>query len=193
MENDVVQNLARTPEPPRAFDDVRALPPHLVITPLAWVIGISATLAAGVAAALFPSEAFGQQALRSASAASGALYAVISYIDFREHFHMEKALTGRYLAWRVVPPGETLNHMGSGLTLIALLLLARPIGAAADARDVVVLMLPVVFLLLGLRDEFVFHRRRAHHREDMMHTTAHLAGGALIASYLALRLVDWSG
>jgi hypothetical protein len=117
---------------------------------------------------------------------------VISYVDFREHFHLEKALTGRYFAARAVPLGETVNHAGSGLVLIALLVLARPLAPALNARDVLVLALPVLFLVLGLRDEFVFHRRRALHREDIMHTTAHLAGGALIASYLALRLVDWS-
>lgn len=189
-----MESLARTDEPARAWDDVRGpLPPHLVVPARVWWLGIGATLAACVGAALFPADALGQQALRAAAAASGALYAFISYVDFREHFHLEKALTGRYLAWRVIPPGETLNHAGSGLTLIALLVLARPLSSVVGARDVVVLALPVVFLALGLRDEFVFHRRRAHHREDIMHTTAHLAGGALIASYLALRLVHWSG
>jgi hypothetical protein len=73
-----VNGLPRTAEPARAWDDLRALPPHLVVPARAWVIGVGATLVAGVVAALFPADAVGQQALRAAAAASGALYAFIS-------------------------------------------------------------------------------------------------------------------
>ena len=30
------------------------------------------------------------------------------------------------------------------------------------------------------------------HREDMMHTIAHLAGGVMLATGLAMDLVDWA-
>lgn len=182
----------RAEEPVRPWDEHRALPPHLRPTALAWAVLVVGSLGAAVAAFLSPADHELQRLARAAAAGSGAAYAIISYIDFREHFLLEKALTGKWWSTRALPLGETLNHAGSGLTLLLLLLLARPVVDAPTARDVVVFLLAPAFLLLGLRDEFVFHRRRSSHREDLMHTTAHLAGGALIASWLVLRVVDWS-
>jgi hypothetical protein len=182
----------RVDEPARPWEDHRALPAHLRPTRAAWA-ALCVALVGGFSLGLaLPADHPLQRLARAAAYASGAAYFVISYVDFREHFLLEKAVTGRWWSARALPLGETLNHAGSGITLLSLLLLARPVVDAPTARDLVVFGLAPLFLVLGLRDEFVFHRRRSSHREDLMHTTAHLAGGAFIASWLVLRVVDWT-
>jgi hypothetical protein len=90
--------------------------------------------------------------------------------------------------------GGTANHLATISVLIATLLLARPLPRERLApRDWFVLFAPGLFLALGWRDELVYHRRRAVHREDMMHTVAHLAAGAMLAGFYATRTIPWGG
>jgi len=91
----------------------------------------------------------------------------------------------------VVPPGETLNHMGTGAVVILLFVLARPLPPSPAARDWLVVCAPALLLALGWRDELVYHRRRSAHREDMLHTVAHLASGVMICTFLSTRLFPW--
>jgi hypothetical protein len=118
-------------------------------------------------------------------------YAVLSALDFWEHFRLEQAAGGRWWSMRVLPVGETLNHTATGAVIIAMFVLARPIGPVLLARDWFVLATPAIFLALGWRDEMVYHRRRCAHREDIMHTVAHLAAGVMMCTYLSTRLYAW--
>lgn len=133
-----------------------------------------------------------ERAARAVFCGSAAAYAATSLVDFAEHFRLERARTGRYLAAVAVPPGETLNHVLTVGALAGLLVLARPLGARPiAARDVYVVVAPALILVLGWRDELVFHRRRARHREDMMHTVSHLGLAGMLAGLFASRVVDW--
>jgi hypothetical protein len=136
--------------------------------------GRRAGLARRLTRAVFFSSAFG--------------YLGVSLLDFWEHFRLEKKVTGHFLRAQVVPLGETLNHAATGATILALLALGRPLPRRPALRDLYCLLAPGIFLLLGWRDELRFHRRRCQHREDIMHTVAHLAGGVMLASFVAMRL-----
>lgn len=119
-------------------------------------------------------------------AAFGYLGAAL--VDFAEHFRLEKAATGRYLAAVVVPPGETLNHAATIATIVAALAWLRPPATPPTLRDLALFAAPGLFLALGWRDELVYHRRRARHREDIMHTVSHLAAGVMWTALYTLRL-----
>ncbi len=134
-----------------------------------------------------------QRAAQAVFTGAGLGYLSTSLVDFWEHFRLEKQQTGRYLASEAVPPGETANHLATISTLVAIFLLARPLPRERLApRDWFVLLGPALFLGLGWRDELVYHRRRAAHREDMMHTVAHLAAGVMLASFYSTRVIPWS-
>jgi hypothetical protein len=75
--------------------------------------------------------------------------------------------------------------------LAGVFLMARPLPAPPAARDLFVLAAPLVFLALGWWDEVAYHRRRAAHREEVLHALSHLAGGALLAFLLVARLTAW--
>ena len=113
-------------------------------------------------------------------------YLATSLIDFAEHFRLEKLSTGRLMTFAVIPLGESLNHVATVATILFILAFSRPLPAALEARDWLVLAAPLLFLALGWRDELVYHRRRAAHREDIMHTVAHLAAGAMLSSWAVL-------
>lgn len=115
-------------------------------------------------------------------------YLSVSLIDFREHFVLHHRETGRWLGWSVVTIGESINHVLTTLTIIGILVLARPIPAVMETRDWFVVVAPGLFGFLGWRDEIVYHRKRCDHREDMMHTVAHLGAGVMLTSFYALRL-----
>lgn len=182
----------RSDEPVVAFDELRALPAHLKLHWLVVVVLILVAALGLAVGALIPNANPAQSLLSSTFFCAAGLYLTISIIDFREHFRLEKALTGRMLAARAVPLGESINHAGS-VTIVALtLVLPRPVTGALELRDAVALALPLAFLALGLRDEVVYHRRRAAHREDILHTTAHLCAGAMFAAWMPLRLVAWA-
>lgn len=156
-----------------------------------WWVSASclAVTATGAAQGFFASAATPtERYLRCVYTACAFLYLALSAVDFVEHFRLEKQATGRYLAMTAVPFGETVNHALTLSTIIAAILLARPLPAVLEPRDLVVLAAPIAFLVLGLRDEIVYHRKRARHREDIMHTTAHLTAGIMWATMYALRL-----
>ncbi len=158
-----------------------------------WVSALCAVaVAAGIVQGLTerahtPAEHF----LRCVYPACAYLYLTLSAVDFVEHFRLEKAATGRFTSMTAIPFGETLNHAATLSTILAAILLARPLPAVLEARDLVVLGAPVAFLVLGLRDEIVYHRKRAKHREDIMHTTAHLTAGIMWTTMYALRMTSW--
>ena len=108
-----------------------------------------------------------------------------------EHLRLEREATGRYLACAVVPIGETLNHAATIIVLLGLLVLAEPLGHTRDWRDAWIVVGPAAFLALGWRDEIVYHRRRAAHREDIMHTVSHLAAGVMLTTLVLTRVVSW--
>jgi hypothetical protein len=179
------------PDPLTPFDERD--PPDAALRP-------SALLAAAIAVALVAGAALGAlgstgpgpyRVLRAIFFSSAFAYAVLSSLDFWEHFRLERAATGRWWSMRVLPPGETINHAATGAVIIALFVLARPLGPTLAPRDWFVLVAPALFLALGWRDEIVYHRRRCAHREDIMHTTAHLAAGVMMCTYLSTRLFAW--
>jgi hypothetical protein len=134
-----------------------------------------------------------QRAAQAVFIGAGMGYLTTSLVDFWEHFRLEKEETGRYWSFQVVPPGETLNHLSTISILLGLFALARPLPRQRlEPRDWFVLLGPSLFLSLGWRDELVYHRRRAAHREDMMHTIAHLAVGVMLTGFYLTRVVPWS-
>lgn len=134
-----------------------------------------------------------QRATQAVFVGSGLGYLLTSLVDFWEHFRLEKEKTGRYWGFQAVPVGETINHWLTISTLLGLFASARPLPKEKMARrDWFVLLAPAIFMALGWRDELVYHRRRSVHREDMMHTVAHLAVTAMLASFYSLRVLPWN-
>lgn len=117
------------------------------------------------------------------------IYLLAALVDLKEHFRLEAAATGRSWTWQVITPGESTLHGAVIATLLAAFVLARPLPEPLEARDVFVLASPFLFTGLGLVDELVYHRRRCQHREDIMHTTAHLLSVALFAAILVFRVL----
>ncbi len=158
-----------------------------------WVPALcTAAVSAGVGYGLLgdahvPAERF----LKCMYPACGFLYFTLSALDFAEHLRLEKEATGRITSMTAVPFAETVNHLLTVATILAAIVLARPLPAVLATRDLVVLAAPMAFLALGLRDEIAYHRKRAKHREDIMHTTAHLTAGIMWATLYALRLTRW--
>jgi hypothetical protein len=146
-------------------------------------------LAAGVALGVLGEESTTRRITRASFFASAFSYLTVSLYDFWEHFRLEKLATGRYLSWVVVPWGETLNHVATGVTIILFFVLARPLRDPLALRDYLALAAPLAFLALGWRDELVYHRRRSAHREDLMHTVAHLAAGVMLTTFVLYRMV----
>ncbi len=154
--------------------------------------GAALAVAAGVAQGLLRATSGpAERLLWCMYAACAYLYLALSLIDFLEHLRLEKVATGRYTSMTAIPIGETVNHVCTVATLVAALALARRLPATLQPRDYFVLAAPALFLVLGLRDELVYHRRRCAHREDIMHTTAHLTAGAVWTTLYALRLGNW--
>jgi hypothetical protein len=178
------------PDPLVPFD-TRPPPPASLRPPALVAAALLVAIAVGALLGILAVGAPPFRLLRGIFFAAAFAYLVLSLLDFGEHFRLERAATGRWWAMQVVPPGETVNHAATGLVVVALLLLARPLPSPLAPRDWLVLAAPALFLLLGWRDEVVYHRRRCAHREDIMHTTAHLAAGVMMSAFLALRLLPW--
>ena len=181
-------------------DDLDPLVPFAARPPAPGRLRIPAALVAVVALALVVGALAGQlsstgspahRALRGVFFASAFAYLIVSLVDFWEHFRLEKQATGRYLTATVLPPGESLNHAATGAVVVATLVLARPLPTVLEPRDWFVVLAPAAFLALGWRDELVYHRRRCAHREDIMHTVAHLAAGVMMCSFLSTKLFVW--
>ena len=182
--------LLRGAPPARPWAEARArVPPGLRIP--RW---LGATIAGAVAAGPLIGFAtrrarWQERTARSIFFGSAFGYLVTSLVDFAEHFRLEKEATGRYFRSVVVPPGETLNHAATIATVVSALATARP-HATSRPRALWTLVAPAVFLALGWRDEFVYHRKRSTHREDMMHTIPHLAAGIMWASLYTMRALE---
>jgi hypothetical protein len=131
-----------------------------------------------------------QRAARALFFGSAFAYLTTATVDFWEHLRLEKEATGRFLAWQAVPLGESLNHAGTTVILVAMLLLVRRPPPVLEARDWLCLAAPALFLALGWWDEVVYHRRRCEHREDLMHTVSHLAGGVMVTALYMMRLLS---
>lgn len=175
----------------RPFAELRLLPAELTVP--RW-LGVLLALVMAGGAALGLATAGGRPGLvliRPIFFAAAFGYATVSLVDFWEHARLEKLLTGRYLESQAVPPGETINHVLTTLTIVAILVLARPLPRLLAARDWFVLGAPALFLALAWRDELVYHRRRAARRENLMHTVAHLAAGMMLAAFYVMRLGSW--
>jgi len=154
-------------------------------------LAIALAVAAGVALGALTGPSVPERVLRAVFYGAASGYAGASLVDFWEHFRLEKQATGRWLAATAIPIGESLNHLLTIAVLISMFVLARPPASPPAARDFWIMLAPGAFLALGWRDEIVYHRRRAAHREDIMHTVAHLAAGAMLTAFYALRLVRW--
>lgn len=182
------------PEVPKPFDELRVIPPHLRI-PRSLALAVAAAVLFGVAGGWWlggemppPRRlAFGINLAATWS------FLAISLADFIEHFRLEHALTGKWMSWKAIPLGESINHIATVSVVVAVLFLARPFPAVLEWRDWLVLGAPAVYLALGWRDEVVFHRRRAQRPEDLLHATAHLASAVMWVSLLLSRVVDWDG
>jgi hypothetical protein len=89
-----------------------------------------------------------------------------------------------------VPPGESVLHALAGFLMTAMLFLLVS-GAAADqvvpGRPTLLWLLPVVFGVLGVLDELVFHRSRCAQdpKENWQHAIMHMTCGfTLLFGYL---------
>lgn len=128
--------------------------------------------------------------LRGSFFASAFGYLTVSVLDFWEHARLEKKASGRYIAAKAVPIGETINHALTVGTLLTTLVLARPLPLRPQLRDWLSIAALPVYVALGWRDELLFHRKRSKHREDMMHTVAHLAAAGMLGAHYGLRAID---
>lgn len=163
------------------FQAVRTLTPDLKVPPALWT-----TLAAASAVGFVVGLAYAESLNRATWAfacfcASIASYLVVVGLDLREHLRLEKFVTGRWIAWQVVPLGESILHSGIVSCLLGTLILSF---WGPTLGPIPLLIATVGFFALGWCDELIYHRRRALHREDILHTVSHLAGGAVFATLL---------
>ena len=163
------------------FEAVRTLSPELKVPPALWATLATASLV-GFVVGLFAAEGLNRTPGAFACfCASIAAYLVVSGLDLHEHLRLEKFVTGRWIEWKVVPLGESVLHSGIVGCLVAALILSfwePPLG------PIPLLVATLGFFALGWCDELIYHRRRALHREDILHTVSHLAGGAVFATLL---------
>ena len=170
----------------RPFTARRHLPADLRVP--SWIgVSIAGSVAGGLLLGGVPEADRRLRVLRAVFFGAAFGYLTISLADFAEHFRLEKIATGRYLRAVVVPFGESLNHALTIVTVVSAIMLAGP-PAQTDARrrSFWPAFAPGVFLALGWRDELVYHRRRGTHREDIIHTVAHLAAGVMWTTLYAI-------
>src|SRR5438105_1475807 len=110
------------PARPRPFRELRAIPVELRVPPSAW-IAVGVSIALGVTLGAATGESLAHRIVRAVFFGSALPYLTISIIDFREHFLLERALTGRALSSQAVPLGETLNHLITIATLVSIFVL----------------------------------------------------------------------
>jgi hypothetical protein len=151
---------------------------------------LSIALAAGPAAGLAPrGKPVRHRVLRSILVGSTLAYFITASVDLAEHFRLEKEITGRLLRWTAIPPIEALTHAAIVANNVGVLLLARPLRRRRPGLlDRWLLVAPAAFIALGWGDELVFHRRRTGHREDLIHTTQHLAEAVMWTTLYATRV-----
>lgn len=179
----------RADDPVQPFAAVRVLSDALRV-PRWLALGLAAAMAAGVAVGVATTRGPAAAVLlRAVFFAAAFAYLTVSLVDFWEHGRLERALGGGFFSTRALPLGESVNHALTTLTVVAFLALARHPPPVLAARDWVMLAAPAAFLALGWRDELVYHRRRCAHREDLMHTVAHLAAGVMMCSFALSKMV----
>lgn len=180
----------RSDEEIRPWSRARRSPPRGLALPRWLAAAVAGAVAVGPIVAVAMRRAPWQRRLVRMTFFSAAFgYLATSLVDFAEHFRLEKRATGRWLSATVVPPGETLNHAATVATVVGALARAQPL-ATSRAQQAWSLLAPALFLALGWRDEFVYHRRRSTHREDMMHTIPHLAAGVMWTALYAMRALE---
>lgn len=167
------------------FRERLPLPPTLRVPLWAGAL-IGASVCAGLLTGALAEETRVRQLAHAAFLGAGFGYLATALIDFAEHFRLEKLHSGRFTSFDVIPLGESLNHAATVGVVAGVLAFSRPLPSAIEPRDWFVLASPLLFLALGWRDEFVYHRRRSVHREDLMHTVAHLAAGAMLSAWAVL-------
>lgn len=180
---------AKEDPPVRSFAENVALDRLPLRPPIALAVGVSTLL--GVVAGALAERSAPRAVVHATFLGSAFGYLATSLLDFALHFRLERQRTGRWLGFTVVPKGESVNHVATVATLVSLLALSRQPPRHPAWRDRWTLAAPAVFLALGWRDELVYHRRRTDHREDMLHTVAHLAAGVMLTSFTALKTACW--
>ncbi len=173
---------------PRPFKD-HLEPPADVAIPTWLVVVVIASVVAGVLGGALSDGPITQRLARAAFFGSAIAYASTAVVDFWEHTRIEIAVSGSLFPYNAIPIGEAINHVLNTSLVIAMIVLVGPIELPLDARDVFVLIAPLVFLAFGWHDELIYHRRRCRHREDMMHTVAHQACGMMLTSLYLMRLI----
>src|SRR5436305_3958648 len=140
------------PDPLLPFAARAPAPPELRL-PWALVALVAVAVAGGaIRGAMLSAGVPAYRVLRAIFFASPLASLVLSLLDFWEHFRLERAATGRWWSMTVLPVGETLNHAATGLVIIAIFVLARPLPPLLAPRDWLVLCAPAIFLALGWRD-----------------------------------------
>jgi hypothetical protein len=183
-------------DPTRPIADIRPyrdmpLPRSLVIPRSLAVTAAGAVSTAAFAGFAARRGALPQRVLRTIFYGSTAAWAISAALDLAEHLRLEKQVTGSYLHARALPLSESLVHAGIILTNLSALVLARPLRRRMGLRDGWLLVAPAVFLAFGCADEIGYHRRRAPHREEVIHAVEHLAEGIMWTSLYATRLIRW--
>jgi hypothetical protein len=170
------------------YAERRALPAEMRLHPR-WSALIGGSTLGGIVlgALTHRKRSRGHRIARTVFFGSAFGYLTTALLDFWEHQRMEKAVTGHYGRWVVVPPGETANHLLQIANVVGMLAWAQPRRRPRRWSDVWQLVAPGLFLALGWRDEMVYHRRRATRREDIMHTTSHLASGVMLTALYTMR------
>ncbi len=179
------------PPVPRRFAELARVPAELRAA-RGWVLVLAAAaLAALAAVAPWRAPVWPEAVARAGLALSLVAYFTASLLDLAEHFRLEREVSGRWLSWQAIPLGESGVHLAVTGVLIGAAALARPLPPEPVLRDAFVLASPLLFLGLGWWDELAYHRRRALHREDILHTLSHLAAGALLAFVLIGSSAPW--
>jgi hypothetical protein len=190
------EHLATPADPTRPIADIRPYKEMPMPRTLAVPRSLGALLAGGISTAALAGFSrrrgpLAERVLRSILYGSTAAWAISSGLDMAEHLRLEKEVTGSYLHARALPLSESFVHAGIILTNLSALLLARPLRRRLGLLDAWLLAAPAVFLAFGWADEIGYHRRRAPHREEVIHAVEHLAEGIMWTSLYATRLVRW--
>jgi hypothetical protein len=189
------EHLSTPADPTRPIADIRPykeMPlPRTLVIPRSLALTLAGGLPAAALAGFARRGSLAQRVLRSILYGSTAAWAISAALDMAEHLRLEREVTGSHLHARALPLGESLVHAGIIFTNLSALVLARPLRRRLGLRDVWLIVAPAVFLAFGWADEIGYHRRRAPHREEVIHAVEHLAEGIMWTSLYASRLIRW--
>jgi hypothetical protein len=143
-------------------------------------------LAAGIG--LLSRKSWPERLSRASFFASGLAYLGVTLVDIAEHLRLEKEATGSYFSAVAVPRAESYTHLAFFTAQGLCLKMAQLQGRSLRAPKTLRFAAPLLLLGSGWIDELIFHRRRTQHREDIIHTAAHVANAAMLASFTALQL-----